>query len=235
MKNTYQYLFFIGLLLFIYSLFLEPYTDIELFQEKYMQLSIGQNKEYYNLRDNMLTTKYIFQDIGLFLVLFSSLLFIMRKLGKGFLVTPKSKLLFILLAVFLPIVTSLGYVFDLMQALERGEFPHWADSIGIPLMGVPVIFIALLFWSLFNLIFLYETQIKARKITYDMIKKINIWFKIVSIISLLLVIDSMLLGQYWYGIPGILWIYYYMSLGINRYISKNPTPQTNKSNQETKQ
>jgi hypothetical protein len=226
--------FLIGLILTLYSFSLDAYTDINLFNTKYMNLNIGQSKEYYELRQSMLTPKYYLQDIGILLILISSLFFLFKKLGKNSIKTPNLKIFFILLALFLPIITTGGFVFDLMQAMSRGEFPHWGDSLSIPLMGVPIIFVILLLWSCIHLIFIYECNIVANEIKFNTLKKLNKWLLFLIAISLLITIDAGILGQYWYAIPGLLWIYYYISLATVRY-NKYITPQTNKSNQETKQ
>ena len=226
--------FLIGIVVILYSLSLDAYIDVNLFHTKYMKLAVGQSKEYYDLRQSMLTPKYYLQDIGILLILLSSLFFFLKKIGKNSIKTPNSKTIFILLALFLPILTTGGFIFDLMQAMFRGEFPHWADSLGIPLMGTPIIFISLLFWSLIHLFFLHKIHISATEIKFSTLKKLNKWLLFIIIISLLITIQAIILGQYWYAIPGILWIYYYLSLATIRYY-KPTTPQTNKSNQETKQ
>ena len=230
----FKIIFLLGIMLIIYSLTLNAYIDTDLFNTKYMELTMGQSQEYYDLRQSMLTPKYYLQDIGILLILLSSLFFFLKKIGKNSIKTPKSKTMFIILALFLPVLTTGGFIFDLMQAMFRGEFPHWADSLGIPLMGTPIIFISLLFWSLIHLIFLHESNITATEIKLNTLKKFNKWLLFIIIVSLLITIQAGILGQYWYAISGILWIYYYISLATIRYHKKS-TPQTNKSIQGTKQ
>ncbi len=207
-------IFLIGILTLLYSFTLEPYIDIKAFHQKYMTLTVGQTKEFYVLRESMLTPKYYLHDFGILLILLSFILFIFLKLGKGYIVTPKNKFLTVLLALSLPILTTSGFVFDLFLGMERNEYPWWSDTLAIPLSGTPVIFIFLLLWSLLHLQFISNKEVTAKPIKFNQIKKINPWLLIVSILTFTLFILTILEALYWYTIPGLLWLYYYLSLGL---------------------
>ena len=97
--------------------------------------------------------------------------------------------------------------------MERDEFPVWADSLGIPLMVVPFQFIALLLWSLLFLLFVKE--VKALTISFQIILKVKFIFLFISIITLILFLITLFYGQYWYCIPALFWLYYYLSIGVN--------------------
>ncbi|HHH53237.1 MAG TPA: hypothetical protein ENK91_06230 [Bacteroidetes bacterium] len=212
----------IGLIVFSYSLSLDPFTDNEVFNQKYSELSVGQSKEFFELRDSMLTPKYHLQDIGISLILISTLILIFFKMGNGYIKSPPKKYLFIILAVLLPFLTVSGFVFDLSQGMFRNEFPHWADSLGIPLAGVPFQFIILLIWSSLHLLFLRKKKISSVIFKVSNLKQINLWLIIISIFSFILVILELTGGHYWYAIPGLFWIYYYLSLGIVRVGNQTP-------------
>lgn len=206
----------IGVGVLAYSLSLDPYTDENVFRSKYMNMSSDQSEEYFKLRDEMLTPKFRLQDTAITLISFSALLLVFLKLGKGKIKSPKSKSFIILLAWLLPFLTALGYIFDLIQGMVREEFPHWADSLGIPLMGVPIQFIILFVWSMLHLGFIRGIKPSSISLAHALSLKFNPWLLFVSGITFLLVIATALYGQYWYAVPGVIWVYYYLSLGIHR-------------------
>jgi len=204
---------FIGIVLFSYSLQMEPFTDVDLFMKNYMELASGQSDKFYLLRENMLTSKYKLQDIGITLILLPLSITILLKLGRGNILSPPNKNLTILLAILLPVITISGFVFDLLQASQRNEFPHWADSLGAAFIGIPFLFIILLIWSVAHLSF--AKNVIARPITNAISFKLNPWLKLISVITAILSILSLLQGHYWYAFPSLLWLYYYLSVGIN--------------------
>lgn len=218
-----------GIALFAFSLPLHPYTDENAFRAKYNELSTGQSNEYYKLHDDFLTHKYLLQDIGITLISIPSLFLLFYKLGRGRLNSPKSKLLLILLAILLSILSVIGYVFDLFQGMDREEFPHWADSLGIPLMGVPVQFIFLLAISLLHLLIIKRSAHYSIPLSMAFSLKSNLWLLVLPVISFLASILVISNGQYWYAIPGLFWTYFFVSIcaidRINREskINRNTT------------
>ena len=213
MKYISMFVLF-GICLFGYSLTLKPYTDGELFEKKYMSLSSGQSKEYFDLRDSMLTSKYRIQDTGITFFSISTLVWLIFKFGNNSFKSPRSTIGFVLLAICLPFISVSGYVFDLFQGMVRQDFPHWADSLGIPLAGVPIQLFILLFWSVVHLLFLRGSKISSQKVAPS--KAYNFWLIFLSIITALLVFLCALYGQYWYAFPGVLWMYFYLSLAAVR-------------------
>jgi len=225
--KTSSLLLVIGIGILVYSCTLEPYSNYDLFYEQYMALDHSQSSEFYALRDEMVTPKYLLQDIGISLILFFLIAKSLLKLGKGKIVTP-SKPLLIALAFVLPLLTAAGSVFDLFQGLFRGEFPHWADSIAIPLAGVPIIFTILLVWSMSHLLFISVSQTPITKmkivslhISLKTIPKLNRWILFISCVTFILTALSAVYGQYWVSVPGTLWLYYYLSLGTIRLNAPN--------------
>jgi hypothetical protein len=200
----------LGACLFGYSLSMKPYTNEDLFEKKYMELSSGQSKEYFELRDSMLTSKYRIQDTGITFFSIALLIGLVFKLGHYSFKSPRSKFGFVLLALSLPFLTVFGYVFDLMQGMYRQEFPHWADSLGIPLAGAPIQLVILLAWSLLHLLFLVGGEINARNIAPSTTH--NYWLMFLSILTGVLLSVCAFYGQYWYALPGVVWLYFYLSL-----------------------
>lgn len=208
-------LIIIGIFLVGYSMIMEPFTDVEIFMEKYMAMSNGQDDDFYALREEMLTPKYRLQDIGISIILFTVAFLSLLKVGGNAIFSPNKKSTIIILAILLPIISVSGFIFDLFQALYRNEFPHWADSLGIPLMGVPIQFGILMLWSLAHLIFI--KKITARPLLKTITFKLNLWIMFISLITALLVLLTAYYGQYWYSFPGLMWLYFYLSIGISRF------------------
>ena len=102
----------------------------------------------------------------------------------------------------------------LSQPLERGEFPHWADSLGIPLMGMPIIGFGLGGWALLYCLFLLGRFSSHVDIFTVPLKKWNIWLVLVIVLSGILVAWSAIDG---YVLPGTIWIYFYLSINAGRY------------------
>jgi len=204
-----------GILILVYSFTLEPYSNTDEFYSKYMEMKSGQSENYYRLREDLLTPKFRLQDTGITLILLSIIAIVIIKKYKGNLLTPSNKSLLVAIAFVLPFLTVAGYLFDIFQGMNRDEFPKWSDSLGIPLMGVPFIFIALLIWALLHLLLVKE--VKDLPISFSYIFKLSFVILFVSAIALVLILITLFFGQYWYSIPGLLWLYYYLSVGVNQH------------------
>jgi len=197
------------------SLVLAPYKDERRFIESYMAMSSGDSERYQDLRDEMLTPKYSLQDYGITLLALAIVFQFVTRTGNFALSSPKRTSTVVAVAISLPFVTTAGYVFDLFQGITRGEFPHWADSLAIPLMGAPFLFIAFLVWSTLHLLFLVRGY-KKSNLRNAISKQANRYLLFVSGGTTLLVVSTVALGQYWYAMPGVLWLYYYLSLAAGR-------------------
>jgi hypothetical protein len=202
---------FVGVAILGYAYSLSPYTDGAFFNERYMALSAGQSDEFWKLRDEMLTPKFQFQDYGGTFVALAVVLFFFSRKGWGQLKSPSSRATLIGIAFFAPLLTAGSYVFDLFQAFDRGEFPHWADSMGIPLMGTPVLLVVLLVWAGAHLAFM-RSRYQCAPLALAVSRQSNWWLLTVSAITALLVALCASVGQYWYAMPGCVWLYFYLSL-----------------------
>jgi hypothetical protein len=214
----------VGVALFSYAFTLSPYKDEKLFMERYMSMSDGQSEQYWKLRDEMLTPKYQLQNYGVTLASIAITVFLVSRKGKVHIQSPKSRKTLVAVAIVLPLLTAGGYVFDLLQGFNRGEFPHWADSMGIPLMGVPIQFAVLFVWSLAHLGFLRGVYNPSIPLSHAVSLKANWWLLFVSAITTVIVFLSAAAGQYWYVIPGVLWLYFYLSLGVQHRMAKATYP-----------
>ncbi|WP_287605085.1 hypothetical protein [Thiothrix sp.] len=206
----------LGVVLCWYASTLSPYKNEQIFEERYMAMSVGKSEDYWKLRDEMLTPKFQLQDYGITLIVLAVVAFAITRKGRIRLHAPHSAAILVILAFALPFISSGGYVFDLFQAFFRGEFPHWADSLGIPLASVPIQTLILLGWSLAHLGFMPRTYQPDAALLRAVSFKSNWWLLFLSVVMAILTLISIAAGQYWYAIPSGCWLYFYLSLGAVR-------------------
>lgn len=213
----------IGAVIIGYAYSLPPYKNEALFMEQYMALSEGQSMEYWKLRDEMLTLKFQLQDYGCTLISIAAGVFIVSRKGWRQLKSPSSRAALFGVAFVAPFLTVGAYIFDLLQGFSRGEFPHWADSMGIPLMGVPVLLVTLLLWSGVHLIFSGGSY-KSAPLALAVSRGANWWLLLITAITIAIVALCTLYGQYWYGLSAAVWLYYYISLAAARRAANPAEP-----------
>ena len=174
----------------------------------------GNSEAYFAARDQAVTAKFKLQDYGLTLMACGLAIAAFR--WRPF-KAPPSRLGFVILAVAAPLLTVAGYVFDLIQAQARWEFPPWADSLGIPFMGVPVMLLIGLVWAFAHFILLAGVPQRAGvALSVSAVRRGNPWLLIVTAITAVLVAAMAAEGAYFYGIPGFLWLYYYAAIAAVR-------------------
>jgi hypothetical protein len=206
----------LGLALFAYALTVPPYKDEKRFMERYMALSADQNKEYWALRDEMLTNRFRYQDYGVTLVAAGLISLFAFRRGVARIEAPRSRGRMIGLALALPFLTVAGYVIDLMLAFGRGEFPHWADSMGMPLAGVPFLLVLLLAWASAHLLFLGGAYKDGAALKEALSRHANWYLLAISALTGLAVGFAAFSAQYYYALPGVAWLYFYLSLSAGR-------------------
>lgn len=216
MRKIAAFLVVLGVALFSYALVLHPYKDEQVFMARYMALSDGQSAEYWKLREEMLTPKFQIQDYGITICVTGIAVALASRRGKVRLnaLTPRAAV--VALAVALPFISVGAYVFDLIQGAGRGEFPHWADSLSIPLMGAPILLVLLLAWSLAHLAFLTNVRGGTVPLSLAFEWRANWWLLLLSVVSAFVALAAAAMGQYWYAFPAVLWLYFYLSLGARR-------------------
>ena len=207
----------LGIVLLGYSLTLEPYTNQKAYESAYNVIE-GKNKseQFYELRDIYLTNKYALENYGLTALILGLFSFLLLFNGWNTFKIPKNKLTIAIIGIIAVIVTVFGYVADLFLESSRGSFPHWADSVGIPLTSIPIIFMLLSSWYAFNLIGLIKPFKTAGLVKRLNMKGINYWFLTVLLLSLFLTAALIFEGNFWFVAAGILWSFYYLCLLIGR-------------------
>jgi len=206
----------IGTGLVLYSSTLSPYVDQERFNREYSSLGVGDSREYHQLRAELISPKYRLFDHGMSLILAGAVVSLWRRLRW----TPDSKAGFVATGLIASGSTAVALVFDLIQGLSRGEFPHWADSIGIPLVGTPIIFALGAAWAAGHLLFLPRAMGAARPIGPGVLRWKNTWLISMSSLTCLLIVFVLVEGQYWFAAPGLIWLYYYVSLVSIRSVNQ---------------
>ena len=213
---------FLGLAMVAYSLTLTPYKNEAIFNERYMALESGQTKEYRALRNEMLSSKFPLQDYGGTAILFGVVVPFLYAL-RNKLKTPPIATVF-LLALLAPAISVAAGLFDLFQGLERGEHPHWADSVGIPLSGIPMMAGSYFSWSILHLSFLIGGYTAGIPLIGGISKRSNPWLLLMLASIFLLLLLNVFSGTYWLSASGLVWLYYYLSLAAGRG-SRNATQQ----------
>ncbi len=209
-------LFFLGVIIFLTSLSYQQYTNEKEYQDKYMSLHGGSkdSEQFYKLRKEYLTPKYNLEDYGITFFITGLVIFVVSALGFDRLRSPKKKVWIVIIGIIAAIFSNVGYVGDLFLEMYRGSYPSWADTIAIPLMGVPFLFLLSLIWVGLNLIGLainFKTGVAIFPFHFD---NLNYWYAIILLITIVLTLFTILSGYFWQVISGFLWIYFYLSIMI---------------------
>lgn len=197
-----------------YSLTLSPYTDDAEFHSRYSEMDRNDSDKYFAMRQELLSPKYKLQDYGVtgvFLALLAGALTRFKSIC-----SPSSIFGFVMVALVAPILTAASFVFDLIQAQSRGEFPHWADSLNIPFAAVPVIFVLSLIWSLAHLVMLAGVRRSHAPLHLAVSRQANPWLIFVSFVTAAMAVVLIAEGAYFYVVSDLAWVYLYLSIAAVR-------------------
>jgi hypothetical protein len=210
----------IGIVLIIQSISYQRYSNEKEYQDKYMELTgdKGDSEKFYKLRDEYLTPKYDLENYGITAILFGIGVLIVSLIGLNRIKTPNKKIWIVIVGIFAALLTNVGYVGDLFLEMYRDSYPHWADSLGIPLMGVPFLLLISLGWVGINLIGIkgdFKTGVSIFPIKFD---NLNLWYSIILALTIIFTVWTIIDGYFWQVLSGFLWIYFYSSimLGIRQ-------------------
>lgn len=140
----------VGIVVFLMGAMMPYRRDLPEFQRLYAQLGPGQSREFHALRAEFETPAKRLEDYGLTSALIAALVSTLRSLRSLMMKLPPSPWMAVLLGVVAVAATVAGETAQLFLDAWRGEFPWWADSLGIPLAGMPFVFVALCVWVLCN-------------------------------------------------------------------------------------
>jgi len=214
MKTVSISLFFIGIILVLTSFHFDRYTNEQEYNDKYSQLSGGPNdsKAFYKLRDDYLTPKFRLINYGITFLQLGLIMSILSFIGFKNLKSPNKKIWIILTGVLAALLSNMAYVCDLFLEMYRDSYPQWADSLAIPLMGVPGLFFLSLLWVALNLLGVSGYFSVNELILPINFRKSNLYYIAISGLTCLCFIDILIFGSFWYVIPCFLWIYFYLSI-----------------------
>jgi hypothetical protein len=210
MKIISSLIIITGISLLGYSFTFDRYTNEQEYNEQYLSLTGPSDSEkFYEIRDKYLTPKFKLQDYGLTFI-FSGLILLFLSFNKG--KTPSRKIIIILIGFAAALLSNIAYVGDLFLEMYRESYPHWADSLGIPLMGVPGLLILSFIWVGLNLIGMsepFKTRVQMIPLKKD---NLNKWYVSILLLTILLTFILIIDGYFWQVIPGFLWAYFYSSI-----------------------
>lgn len=203
-----------GVALFVGGLALPRYHNQQEYEQRYRAL-LGPNRsnDFHELRKQSLTSSFKIQDYGLSVVAIGALLFAAVRWRQIAPHLPKGKFTVLLLGALAAFVAVIAQVGALMLEYSRGEFPHWADSLGIPLAGMPVLFFALLFWAGLHVLMVREKTGATWRLT---LRLLNGWLAFLIAATAAIFGWSAAVGDFWQLIPAALWIGFYCSIWISR-------------------
>ena len=217
----------IGILLISYSLTLEKFTDETAYNERYMAIDSSlstASTEFAALRDEYLTPKFMVENYGLTTLILGVIILILSAMGYKRVKTPSNRIWLVLVGVFSSVLICLAYVGDLFLEMYRGSYPHWADSLGIPLMSVPLILFIFLIWTGIILIWIKSPFISGVALLPLNLRNSDKFLLIVLLLTIILLLYILVTGYFWMIIPCAFWMYFYMSI----IQGKNQAKQDNK-------
>lgn len=155
----------LGICAFGWSTQLEPFKDINALHEAMLAQPAGietsreASQRYWATREELLTSKFLLQDVGLSAFICAAILYAALRIYRikhwsDFLhvATPRKYKSVVAIGVCAAFAFPFASTAALFIDFDRRMFPPWADSMGIPLMGVPAVLIMGLFLiTLFSL------------------------------------------------------------------------------------
>jgi hypothetical protein len=202
----------LGLVLWSHSRTLSPYKDVDLYLEAYKNLEPGDHEGFSKLRDESLTFKYQYHDYGISLAAVGFLGLLVSLRNSFLLRSPPAFVILVIITLLLPLLNSGGYVFFLLVAWKRGEIPHWADNIGLEFILVPPLFASEFIWSITHFFVLNGADHPSTSLRLAFSFKTCWWFLVLAMYCAVLATLALAFGCYWFAIPNLCWLYYYLSL-----------------------
>jgi len=208
----------IGIGLFLFSITLEPFTNRTEFLEQTSLIIEDENRFqlFHELRTSYLTPKYALENYGLILIILGSFWLILIPRQWKYFKTPNHKSSIVFIGVLAVLLTIGGFVGDLFLEMARDRYPPWSDSIGIPLMSTPVIFLIFSLWLGINLIGLKSPFKTSVSITKFNLRSTNYWYLMLIVLTILVTLSLIIEGDFWWTAAGLMWIYFYLTLMLGR-------------------
>ncbi len=224
MKIISIILLFIGIGLGVLSTQYDLYSDEEAFNSSYYEID-SQHEDasilFQELREQYLTPKIKLADYGLTLFQLGLVLLIFSIIKPSNIKVPGKKATIVVIGIIALLLSIGGFAGDLFLEMKREVYPHWVDSLAIPMMGMPVFFAIGLIWVAANASGLRGMFIPGVAFFPFNTNNINYWYAIIIGVTSLLLLCVVSMGYFWYVIPGFLWIYFYSSIMIGKKAAKS--------------
>lgn len=123
---------------------------------------------------------------------------------------PERRLPVALFGTLAAMATIGAEVGSLFLDMARGEFPWWADSIGIPLSGMPFVFLGLLCWVGFHMWLLPKTI--QRNYSGAAVICTKAWLTAMGVFAATYLAYAACIGDFWSLLPMVMWLGFYFSL-----------------------
>jgi hypothetical protein len=202
----------VGVVACFVGLAMPRYRDQREFDRRYSAIDpklAGASSAYQNLRAEFLTSSAQYQDYGITSMLVAGLCLLAGYGRKAVVWLPISRWGISGAGVVASVVTTFTFIGSLFLDAARGEFPWWADSLGIPLMGVPFVFGALLGWVSLNVgVFVMPWGMEVK--WWQQIRRFGVGAGLVALVGLLLL--SVFRGDFWGLIITAVWMFFYAAM-----------------------
>lgn len=210
----------VGIFLIIQSTDMPAHTNEKLYNEAISNVEQGDYTEYDRVREIYLTSKYDFEDYGYTLTILSIPIFIIGIVGFNRLETPSKRVWVLTIGLLAVMISTIGFVYDLFLEMDRDIYPPWADSLAIPLMGVPGMVILLIIWVVANYNGTRKHYTNSVQFTSFRLNNLDTWYTIVLSISIVITLWSLLAGFYVQFFSGIIWMYFYFCILLGKREAK---------------
>ena len=213
----------LGISLLGYSFTLDRYTDVNAYNERSLSINssaFDASEQFAALRDEYLTSKIALENYGLTALIVGVMVLIVSAIGYKRLKAPSKRIWLIFVGLCASVLICLASVGELYFEMYRGSYPHWADSLGIPLFSVPILLFVLLLWTGIMLIWMQSPFISGVGLFPLNIRNSNKFLLIVLILTTIILLYLLVTGSFWMVIPGAFWIYFYLSIIQGRIQTK---------------
>jgi hypothetical protein len=194
------------------------YHDESEYLKRYATLEgPDRSQQFYRLREEFLTESFSIQDYGVTVFLVGLILLPVGQWRKTRALLPSHKITVGALGALATYAVFKAEQFSLEMDLVRGEFPHWADSIGIPIMGLVSMMMSIsvwiILWILLHAIFVPAGKRHFQRFNFS---PKNWWFISMIVLHSIPLGVAIATGYFWQIIPLALWTIFYLSIWVKR-------------------
>ena len=176
-----------------------------------MELAIGSDNgrsaEFRRLRDDHLTPAYKLQDYGFSMIALSAIGLIGMRWKRVVSWLARGRIRLLIFGLITAGVSVATYVGSLLLDMHRGVFPTWADSIGIPLMGVPVLLGLAILWMVLICFLLSPGRVDEPRFR---LRGLGWFLGLISALTFVLALWCLAVGDFWGVLTAPMWLLMYV-------------------------